>query len=106
MSEENIEEKKEEVVKVEEVKKEKDAGEALKEAGKEVVSSVITQLILALFAALGTLLEKVKIKKEGETRWWMIVLYAVIIIVLGGGITFGTKYYAEISQWIVNLFGF
>ena len=73
---------------------------------KEVAGKLITSAVLGLISACGKLAEKASVRKNGETKWYMIVLWTVLAVVLGALATFGTQYSAEISQYFTDMLSF
>lgn len=95
----NLEEIKNEVVK--EGKK-----QVIKSAIKELVAKLISSAVIGLISACSKLAEKIKVKQEGETRWYMILLYTVLVAALSAGAVLGTQYSAELTEWLTSLFSF
>lgn len=79
---------------------------SIKMALKEVAGKLITSAVLGLISACSKLAEKASVRKNGETKWYMIVLWTVLAVVLGALATFGTQYSAEISQYFTDMLSF
>lgn len=73
---------------------------------RESLSKLIPSLIVGLFSACNKLAEKLKVKQEGETRWYMVLLYAILVAALSAGAVLGTQYSAELTDWVMGLFSF
>lgn len=89
-----------------EIEPKKNVKEELKKGLSKLVSEMMTSAILGVIGSASTLLEKLKIKKDGETKWYKIVIYLIFIGILTTGITFATEYSTQISQYIIELLNF
>lgn len=78
----------------------------LKAALKTVISKSINSLVLGLISACSKLAEKANVKKDGETKWYMVLLWTILAVVLGAAATFGTQYSTEISQYFTDMLSF
>ena len=99
MEEKNVEIVEENIVNSKEENKKK-----LKEGIKMAVSELVSSVVLALISGLGQAVEAMKVRKDGETKWWKIIIYSVLIAVLSGVVAFATQYSSDLTQFIVNLF--
>lgn len=99
MEENNVEIVEEKIVNLKEENKKK-----LKEGIKSAVTGLVSSIVLGLISGLEQAVEAMKVKKDGETKWWKIVIYAILIAVLSGVVTFATQYSSELTQLIVDLF--
>ena len=101
MEEKNVEIVEENIVNSKEENKKK-----LKEGIKMAVSELVSSVVLAFFliSGLGQAVEAMKVRKDGETKWWKIIIYTVLIAVLSGVVAFATQYSSDLTQFIVNLF--
>lgn len=95
------EDKKLEVV---EENKNKEAKEKLKQGLREIISNLITSIVLGIVSALSSLLNKINVKKENETRWGVVAVYLILISALTIAINYMTEYSAEITQVITEIF--
>ena len=73
---------------------------------KESLIKLIPSAIVGLVSACNKLAEKLKVKQEGETKWYMVLLYAVLVAALSAGAVLGTQYSAELTEWVTGLFSF